>query len=201
MSENTTGVCFTTLIEALESEDVHVHVADGTVFALVESMKTGNLDDCRRHIELGGSDICHCKDWNGNSPIILASRMGLVDVVELLLSKGADVNDTDNDGRSSIMWACREANVDTVKLLLALGANIHKKDNAGHTCFSLACMSSKFKYVQAVHFVLRKWPTTMALIFFQKLGVYHLIDCSSLIDLHQYVGTENFITDDAYRED
>ena len=197
MAENTTGgVCFATLIEALES-----HVADGTVLALVGSIIRGDLDECRRQIELGGSDICHCKDWNGDSPMILASRLGLVDIVQLLLSKGADVNDTDNDDRSSIMWACREAHVDTVKLLLTLGANYHKKDNAGHTCLSLACMSSKFKYVEAVHFVLRKWPTTMALIILLELGVYHLIDCSSLIDLRQYVDTEDFITDDAYGDD
>ena len=43
---------------------------------------------------------------------------------------------------------------------------------------------------------LRKWPTTMAILVLKELSLYYLIDCCSLIDLHQYIGTEAFTLDD-----
>ena len=47
----------------------------------------------------------------GGSSIILASRVGHLNTVELLLSKGANINDKDNDGTSSIIVASREDHV------------------------------------------------------------------------------------------
>ena len=43
------------------------------------------------------SDINY-KDNNGKSPIIWATRGGHLEIVDLLLSKGADPNDTDTTG-------------------------------------------------------------------------------------------------------
>ena len=49
-----------------------------------------------------------------------------MNVVELLLSKGANINDKANDGWNSIIWASREGRVNDVELLLSKGANINK---------------------------------------------------------------------------
>ena len=42
---------------------------------------------------------------------------------------------------------------------------------------------------------LRKWPTTMAILVLTELALIYRIDCSSLIDLHQYIGREDFTRD------
>ena len=68
----------------------------------------------------------------------------LVNVVELLLSKGANINDKDDDGWSSIIWASNQGHVHVVKLLLSKGANLHEITNHGSTAISL----SLFKFVQ-----------------------------------------------------
>ncbi len=54
-----------------------------------------------------------------------------MDVVKLLLSKGANPNDKDNHGRSPIIWASFGGHVSVVELLLSKGANPIDKDNNG----------------------------------------------------------------------
>ena len=46
-----------------------------------------------------------------------------------------------------------------------------------------------------VKYTLRKWPITMAILVLKEISVYHLLDCSSLIDLYQYIGNEDFTSD------
>ena len=54
-------------------------------------------------LELKDIDIdIHERDEDGRSSIILASRKGHVNIVELLLSKGANINDISNDGSTAI---------------------------------------------------------------------------------------------------
>ena len=43
---------------------------------------------------------------------------------------------------------------------------------------------------------LRKWPTTMAILVLTELALIYRIDSESLVDLHQYIGTEDFARDD-----
>ena len=61
-----------------------------------------------------------------------------MNVVELLLSKGANISDNDDDGDSSILHASRWGHVNVVELLLSKGANISDNDNGGSTAISLS---------------------------------------------------------------
>ncbi len=59
-----------------------------------------------------------------NSPLMIACRMGHVDLVKLLLERGADVNTRDVvSGRTPLMVAVKEGKEKLVALLLAKGAN------------------------------------------------------------------------------
>ncbi|PMD55239.1 ankyrin, partial [Hyaloscypha bicolor E] len=52
------------------------------------------------------------------TPLYRASMNGHVDIVKLLLEKGADVNAADRDGQTPLYRAFANRHVDIVKLLL-----------------------------------------------------------------------------------
>ena len=63
---------------------------------------------------------------NINRQFIIASRLGYLDVVKLLIELGADIHaQCDN----AIVWASCGGNLLVVKLLVKLGANIHAQNN------------------------------------------------------------------------
>jgi hypothetical protein len=163
---------------------------------LIKAVKAGNIVECRRLLKSMEEGVdhddddhvvvdIHEKDRDGWSPIISASYHGHVDIIELILSQGANIHDRDNCGRSSILWASWVGHVAIAELLLSRGADIHDKTfYGGHTCFSYAL---RFNHIRLLY-RLRKWPTTMAIIMLQELALIYIIDSESVIDLHQYLG-------------
>jgi hypothetical protein len=63
--------------------------------------------------------------------LVVAATAGLVDVVEQLLSLGADVNASDTYGRTALHYASMLGNERLVLSLLAAGADVFAKDHSG----------------------------------------------------------------------
>ena len=53
--------------------------------------------------------------------------------MELLLDKGANIDDKDNNGSTALTKAAFQGHKEIVELLLDKGANINEKDNYGST--------------------------------------------------------------------
>jgi uncharacterized protein len=68
-------------------------------------------------------------DFTRNS-LLIATRKNQIDVVELLLKKGVDINFNDANGCNALHIACTQGFVDTVKLLLKQWA-WNKSQNKG----------------------------------------------------------------------
>ena len=64
---------------------------------------------------------------------MVAAFYGRKEIVELLLSKGADVNAKDSKGETALMVAAFYGRKETVELLLSKGADVNAKDNEGKT--------------------------------------------------------------------
>ncbi len=90
------------------------------------------------------------------------------------------MNDKDNDGWCPIQLASFGGHAEAVALLLSSGADMHNGTNLGYTCFSLA-------KTDKVKFILRKWPTTMAILALKELGLYYFVETDSLIDLFHFL--------------
>ena len=83
----------------------------------------------------------------------------IIDIVNLLLEHGADVNLTNNRGRTALMLAARnsnkDSNVETVKLLLEYGANVNVVNNDRMTALMLAaCYSNEDSNIETVKLLL-----------------------------------------------
>jgi ankyrin repeat protein len=73
------------------------------------------------------------EDRQGKTLLMLASEYGLVEVVKMLLTMGANPNDRNSVGRTPIMFASVEGHKEVVELLLSSGANPNDKDKYGNS--------------------------------------------------------------------
>lgn len=78
--------------------------------------------------------IPHLKARDGNA-LIFASMSGYVDVVEELIRRGVDVNDTISTffNMTALQIACQDGHLEVVKKLIEAGANVNVEDDRGDT--------------------------------------------------------------------
>lgn len=74
----------------------------------------------------------------GDTPLIIAARLNLNNIVQLLIDFNATVNATDNEGRSALHWCAKVNNHAGALLLLQSGANVNMQDNDEKTPLSSA---------------------------------------------------------------
>jgi ankyrin repeat protein len=64
--------------------------------------------------------------------------MGPLDVVQILLERGADIHQQDKYGRTALHEASENSQLDIVKLLLDCRAKIDQQNNDGSTALHVA---------------------------------------------------------------
>jgi ankyrin repeat protein len=84
----------------------------------------------------------------GKTALILAAEYGKIDIVNMLLEKGADINKTDAKGKNALMFASSEGHLDVVKLLLTKNININKQTNDNKTALMMACEAGHIDVVK-----------------------------------------------------
>jgi prolyl 4-hydroxylase len=69
-------------------------------------------------------DVIHKKDENGWTPLHEGARGAHKEVVELLVTKGANINEETNSGETALWWAEREHGADhpIISFMKSLGA-------------------------------------------------------------------------------
>jgi uncharacterized protein len=75
-------------------------------------------------------------------PLLSAAGANCVDVVRLLLERGADVNAKDHDGWTALIKASQAGHADMVQLLMDRGADMNVADNTGRTAWMFAAMGN-----------------------------------------------------------
>uniref|UniRef100_A0A6C0I942 Uncharacterized protein n=1 Tax=viral metagenome TaxID=1070528 RepID=A0A6C0I942_9ZZZZ len=82
------------------------------------------------------------KEEHGYFPLYVASKNGDKDVVELLIERGANVEETDEQGQTALMIAIQEnkenSHLEVIKTLLKAGADLLYTDNTGRTALDWA---------------------------------------------------------------
>ncbi|XP_046555513.1 ankyrin repeat and KH domain-containing protein mask-like isoform X2 [Haliotis rubra] len=87
------------------------------VAAFLAACRDRNMAEVKRVLDLGQVDI-NCRGGRSRTPVMEAALGGYRDVVELLLTRGADVSLVDDDGNNTLLLACVKGDVETVKVIL-----------------------------------------------------------------------------------
>jgi ankyrin repeat protein len=107
---------------------------------LTLAIKLGQIDLAMQIIakakELKKFECLNSKNSNGDTPLILASGNGNIELVQKLLAMGIDPNKKNNRGATALMPAAGKGDVVLVKKLLSFGVDPDIKDNRGITALS-----------------------------------------------------------------
>lgn len=85
------------------------------------------------------------RDMAGWSPLHLAAKAGLVDVVRLLLDRGAEINARDDYGSTPLHRAVWHGRNEVVNVLIGNGADLNLPDDSGKTGLDLAMIRLRVK--------------------------------------------------------
>jgi len=111
-----------------------------------------------RAIEVGNAAIvqalltrrCIRLQTKTNDPLVLACKLGKVDVVWALLDFGADVDTRDSDGHLPLTEAIKANQIDTITLLLQHGTDVNLKTKTGRYPLLLASMKGQTFVLRAL---------------------------------------------------
>lgn len=85
--------------------------------------------------------LAFTKDANGRLPAHLVALKGYVEIMEILLSKGADIECYDKEKRTPLHYAAEAGSMQMVEFLLAKGAKLTPQDIKHKTPKDLANMN------------------------------------------------------------
>ena len=89
-------------------------------------------------------DVCNiCGGYvqhSNGTPLTEAASLGRIDIVQILLANGVEVNAKDNDGKTALMEAASLGRIEIVQALLDVGAEVNAEDKYGHI-FSMEAAS------------------------------------------------------------
>jgi len=71
--------------------------------------------------------------WKNNTLLHIAADKGAKEMVELLISGGADIKIKDSSGTTPLHFAVCRQNKDVAELLITSGSDVNTKDNNGNT--------------------------------------------------------------------
>ncbi|XP_048257923.1 ankyrin repeat domain-containing protein 50-like isoform X10 [Haliotis rufescens] len=127
------------VVELLVSKGADVSLVDGDGNNILHlACSQGHLETVEFVLSLNVVDINSRGGWS-LTPVMRAARNGHTDVVELLVSKGADVSLVDEDGYNILHLACIEGHLETVEFVLSLNVvDIDARNNDGETAADMA---------------------------------------------------------------
>ncbi|XP_071084414.1 ankyrin repeat domain-containing protein 50-like isoform X2 [Haliotis cracherodii] len=127
------------VVEHLVSEGADVSLVDEDGNNILHyACWGGNVETVKCVLSLHVVDI-NSRGGRSQTPVMMAAWRGHRDVVELLVSEGADVSLVDEDGNNTLHWACIGGDVETVKCVLSLNVvDIDARNNDGRTAADMA---------------------------------------------------------------
>ena len=106
-----------------------------------------NMDLLQILIENGANVNYTDGDSWADTPLKTASRLGLDNVVRILLSRNADINAVDMNGNTALHTAALNSQLSIVKLLLEKNPNLDIQNKVGNTALHLAVISGNIDIV------------------------------------------------------
>jgi ankyrin repeat protein len=111
---------------------------------LMRAVSLGDLDIIRLLVEKGPHAIDY-KDKSGRTALSRVCEEGYLEMAQVLLEHGADIESRDMDDRTALLYAAKMGPKAIVQLLLDKNADLEAKDNTGRTYLSWALAWNNFE--------------------------------------------------------
>ncbi len=109
----------------------------------------GGHVDVVNYLVVHNCNVNHKRKSDGFTALILAAQIGNFEILQLLLLKGANKEEADNEKRTALYWAVDKGHINIVKhLLVTSGANIRVIDIEGDTVMHLATLSRRMDMIK-----------------------------------------------------
>lgn len=88
------------------------------------------------------------KNPKGETALFIASKNGLMRIINFLIQKGAKINSTDKNGRTALFSAIEGSKRIAVQKLIDQGININKQDKKGVSPLMFAAQNNEHKIIE-----------------------------------------------------
>ncbi len=116
--------------------------------ALLKACGQGKFDKAMEALN-AGADVNASSHNNKSTPLIIASQFGHLDLVNLLLERGADVNAKNGSGNTALHLAILYNSSDVVMALINAGADIDAVNNKNVSALDILPTTKKLKGTDA----------------------------------------------------
>lgn len=124
------------LCEILKNSHFDKNVINQALYQAVSKSQSASDHLGCVEVLIGHNGNSNYKDNNGVSLLMIAAKLGQIQLAELLINFGSSVEDKDKENRTPLMYAvesCYGDNVDVVKFLLEKKAKVSFQDNNGNS--------------------------------------------------------------------
>ncbi|XP_067669744.1 putative ankyrin repeat protein RF_0381 [Haliotis asinina] len=127
------------VVEFLLIKGADVSLVDGVKDNILHyACRGGDIETVKLVLSLNVVDV-NSRGQNSQTPVIVAAQWKHRNIVELLVTEGADVSLVDDSRTNILHWACLAGDLETVKLVLSLhAADINARSDYGSTALELA---------------------------------------------------------------
>lgn len=114
--------------------------------ALHLASRCGSVKMCKMILDTGRINV-NIQDEGGWTPIVWASEHKHIDVIRLLLERGADPNIRDNEGNIALHWSAFSGSVDISQMYLDIGCDLTAQNEHGDTPLHIAARQDNYECV------------------------------------------------------
>lgn len=119
-------------------------------FNMFYAIQKRNIKEVEAILKTGDLDLNpYPTEERTNSPLINAVFYGNLEIIELLVSYGADINSQQFNGAPAMLTAFVSQDWDAAEYLLEQGADVNIPDENGTTTISYLCSMGKLNYIEA----------------------------------------------------
>lgn len=116
---------------------------------IIRAIQRGNEGRVKRLLD-ADPELLESGDYVGDRPLIVATRLGHLEMVRVLVDRGANSNATGFGAKTALHWAADLGHDEIVELLVNKGADANARDSKGNTPFIWASKNGHMGVVRTL---------------------------------------------------